>query len=480
MLESMETLIREHGMLPAGCRVLCAVSGGADSICLLHALYRLRPRLGFSLAAAHYDHRLRGEESDRDARFVAQFVSECCGRDRLPDGRELPAVPLYSGSGDVAARAALMGTGIEETAREMRYAFLRQAARQAGADLIATAHTADDNSETILFHLARGSGLRGLTGIAPVGGGLIRPLLSTRRQEVEDYLRYYGLPWREDSSNADDSYARNHIRHQVTPVLEELFPGFAARLTGYARRLQADDALLEEQAGRISAQARTLPDGLSLPSRLIADAPGPLAVRAARQLIAALNGGDRDCGAAHMESLVRLCRSGDPSARLSLPFGLTARREYDLLIVTRGPQAQALDPTPLALPGETQAPPFLVRALPAAYAGEPQGPFDFWLDARPAAAVILRPRRTGDTLRLPGRSEKTLKKWFIEEKIPRSRRDCLPVLDWDGRVAAAAGLGPDAAFLPREGQAAWHIIITPLLPREEDGAPSFGKEAEPC
>ena len=482
MLESMEALIREHGMLPRGCTVLCAVSGGADSICLLHALYRLRPRLGFSLAAAHYNHQLRGEEADRDARFVEQFVSECCGADRLPDGRILPAVPLFSGGGDVASRAALLGTGIEETARDMRYAFLRQAAREAGATLIATAHTADDNSETILFHLARGAGLRGLTGIAPMRGDLIRPLLSTRRREVEEYLRYYGLPWREDSSNADDAYARNRIRHQVVPVLEELFPGFSARLAGCAGRLRADEAFLEERARELSAQARSLPQGLSLPARIIADAPGPVAIRAVRQLIGALNGGNQDCGSAHLESLVRLCRSADPSARLSLPDGLTARREYDLLVLTRDAAPQALTPVPLALPGETQAPPFLVRCLPAVYTGQRQGPFDFWLDARPGGAVILRSRRTGDRLRLPGRPEKTLKKWLIDEKIPQSRRDCLPVLEWDGRVAAAAGLGPDAAFLPWEGQAAWHILITPLPPRPPGDEASFssGKEAKPC
>ena len=482
MLESMEALIREHGMLPRGCTVLCAVSGGADSVCLLHALYHLRPRLGFSLAAAHYNHRLRGEEADRDARFVEQFISECCGPDRLPDGRVLPAVPLFSGSGDVAAQAALLGAGIEETAREMRYAFLRQAARQAGAALIATAHTADDNSETVLFHLARGAGLRGLTGIAPVRGDLIRPLLSTQRGEVEAYLRYYGLPWREDASNADDAYARNRIRHQVIPVLEDLFPGFSARLAGCAARLRADEELLEEQARALSSQAQALPQGLSIPASLIAGAPGPIAVRAMRQLIGALNGGDQDCGAAHLESLVGLCRSQDPSARLSLPYGLTARREYGLVVLARDTAPQVLEPAPLALPGETQAPPFLVRCFPAVYAGQNQGPFDFWLDARPGTSVTLRPRRTGDVLRLPGRREKTLKKWFIDEKIPQSRRDCLPVLDWDGRVAAAAGLGPDAAFLPRSGQAAWHIIITPLPPRTGEDGPelSSGKETEPC
>ena len=167
MLRQIERFIREQDLIPPGSAVLCAVSGGADSVAMLHVLCRLRDRLDFTLAAAHYNHRLRGAESDRDQRFVEQFVQLCCGRHRRGDGTVRPAVPLYIGSGDVSAQARIRGTGIEETARDMRYAFLRQAAEEAGARWIATAHTANDNVETILFHLARGSGLRGLGGIPP-------------------------------------------------------------------------------------------------------------------------------------------------------------------------------------------------------------------------------------------------------------------------------------------------------------------------
>ena len=178
MLRQIERFIREQDLIPPGSTVLCAVSGGADSVTMLHILYRLREKLRFHLAAAHYNHQLRGAESDRDQRFVEQFVQLCCGQHRQGDGTVLPAVPLYLGSGDVAGQARLRGAGIEETARDMRYAFLRQAAGEAGADLIATAHTASDNVETILFHLARGSGLRGLGGILPKREEIIRPPVS--------------------------------------------------------------------------------------------------------------------------------------------------------------------------------------------------------------------------------------------------------------------------------------------------------------
>ena len=255
LLKTIENLIREQDLIPAGSTVLCAVSGGADSIAMLHILYRLRDKLRFRLAAAHYNHRLRGEESDRDQRFVEQFVQLCCGVHRRGDGSVLPAVALYTGSGDVAAQARLRGTGLEETAREMRYAFLQKTAQEAGADLIATAHTANDNVETILFHLARGAGLRGLGGIPPRRGNIIRPMLTVTRPQVEDYLFLHCLPHMEDSSNTSDEYTRNRIRHQVLPVLEEIAPGFAVRLADTAALLRSDEEVLTAQAQVLADRA---------------------------------------------------------------------------------------------------------------------------------------------------------------------------------------------------------------------------------
>ena len=156
MLNRMEELIRTHDMLPRNSTVLCALSGGADSVCLLAALDELREKLGITLCAAHYNHKLRGAESHRDENFVRELV-----KTRFPD------VKLYVGSGDVAAQAAAQGTGLEETAREMRYAFLRETARSVGAERIAVAHTADDNAETVLLHLARGTGLQRSCPCAP-------------------------------------------------------------------------------------------------------------------------------------------------------------------------------------------------------------------------------------------------------------------------------------------------------------------------
>ena len=459
MLKTVEAFIREQNLIPAGSTVLCAVSGGADSIAMLHALYRLRGKLNFRLAAAHYNHRLRGEESDRDAKFVAQFVQLCCGEHRQSDGTVLPAVALYTGSGDVAGQARLRGAGIEETARDMRYAFLRDAAVKAGADLIATAHTASDNVETILFHLARGSGLRGLGGILPRREEIIRPLLTATRRQVEDYLFRHSLPHMEDSSNHSDDYTRNRIRHQVLPVLEDISPGFLARMADTAALLRADEACLTSQAQSLADRAVPRNGGLSIPAEVIAGAPDPIASRALRLLLGRLWGGDQNCSAVHLNALLQLCRGRSPSAQVCLPHATNARRDYETLLLVPRLGPVPLEERPLLLPGELTCGLWRISVQAENYAGQLQRDWEFWLDRASVPSLDVRARRTGDRLTPPGRLGKTVKKWMIEKKLPRFQRDSLPILDCAGQVAAAAGLGPDRSFVPDVGRPAWHIVI---------------------
>lgn len=450
MLERMEELLRAERMLPRGSRVLCAVSGGADSVCLLAGLYRLREKLGFTLAAAHYNHNLRGMESRRDEDFVRELV-----KDRFP------GVELYVGGGDVAQTARARGAGLEETARALRYAFLEETAAAAGCDRIATAHTAGDNAETVLLHLARGTGLQGLTGIAPVRGGLIRPLLTTTRAEVEAFLEENHLPHVEDSSNSDDIYARNRVRHRVVPVLEELYPGFARRLTENAASLREDEAYLSRQAEELAKQARPCAGGLMISVSALNGVPRPIALRAVRRLFAEVRGGDDTCAAAHLDSVLRVCAAPSPSGEAHLPGGLVARREYEKLILCVDRPEADWRPVPLAMPGVTRAGEWEIVCAESIYSGESPSPFEVWLSFVDDGPVFVRSRKTGDTLKLPGRPGKTVKKWLVEEKIPRQDRDSLPVLTVGDRVCAVARLGPDAGFLPQAGAAAWHLRFVP-------------------
>lgn len=443
-------LCREHDLLPRGGHILCAVSGGADSVCLVHWLTRLREEFGFSVTAAHYNHQLRGDESRRDEDFVRSFLHTCC-----------PGVPLVTGSGDVAARATQNGTGIEETAREMRYAFLQQVAQQVGADVIATAHNAEDNAETMLLHLLRGSGLRGLTGIRPRRDNLVRPLLTTRRQDIEDYLHRYGLPHVEDSSNADERFTRNRVRRQVIPLLEQLQPKAVSHLGQTAQLLTRDEEFLTGLARQSLPDPQSVPGGLSIPACAIAQAPDVLATRMVRLLLDRLNGDGGKCTAAHLQDVTALCRGSAPSARISLPGGIVARRVYDRLeLALESPLCQ-LTPTPLPLPGQITMPCGTVTVRQVVYEAGPQTPHSFYLScSRTAGGLHLRSRRTGDELARPGRPRRTVKKILIDEKFPRFMRDTIPVLDCSGRVAAVVGLGPDALFLPAVGELCWHITCT--------------------
>lgn len=448
-LRAAQALCHEHRMISPGTHVLCAVSGGTDSVCLLHWLYGLRNQWGFTLTAAHYNHNLRGAESRRDADFVRSFVQTCC-----------PEIALIVGSGDVSGHAAQNKAGIEETAREMRYAFLQQTALDVGADVIATAHNAEDNAETVLLHLMRGSGLRGLTGIPFRRGNIVRPLLTTRRAEIEEYMRRYGLPHVEDSSNADERFTRNRVRRQLIPLLEDMQPQFIEHVARTTQILAEDEECLAAQARQIPAGLCPISGGLSVDAAAIAGQPNALAVRIARLALDELMHDGGKCTSAHLGALVDLCRSDDPSACISLPNGILARRVYGKLELLYEESAQELTCTQLPLPGQLNLPGGVITTRRMIYASNPPEPNSFYLSCDKVDGLSVRPRRIGDTLSRPGRSGHTLKKILIDEKIPRHLRDSIPVLDCGGSVAAVVGLGPDSAFLPAPGEECWHITYT--------------------
>ena len=453
-------------LIPPGSTVVCAVSGGADSVYLLDRLNNWRVSRSFTLIAAHYNHNLRGEESRRDEEFVRRFVAERCGGSRVvgPEGEyTLPPVELVVGSGDVAGEAKRRKAGLEETAREMRYAFLNETADRLEADFIATAHNADDNAETLLLHLLRGCGLQGLTGIWPLRGRLIRPMLEVTRAQVEEHLRVYGLSHVEDSSNAADDYLRNRLRHQVLPLLEELAPGFTGRSRSTIARLRADEDELSRQGSVLCGQALDIPEGIAVPARVFAEAPQALAVRAVRQLLARLNGGDAGCTAAHLEAAVELCRGTDPSARADLPGGLTARRQYDLLVLSRQHGKEPLPPLPLA-PGENRWGDWTILCEEAVCPGKAYlSPSEFYLKQ---GEYLIRPRTPGDRVKLGPRPGRTVKRLMIDRKIPAHRRGRIPVLAGPGGAAAVGGFGPDQGWLAEPGGPALHIV----LQGEENGS----------
>ena len=325
----------QFGLIPPGSGVLCALSGGADSMYLLCRLLEGRERYGWRVCAAHLNHGLR-ETAGRDEKFVRDW----CGR---------RGVPLAVGLEDVAGYARREGLSLEEAGRTLRYRFLGQAALEAGCPLIATGHHAGDSAETVLMNLIRGCGLKGLAGIPERRDNIVRPMLEVSRGEIEAYLKEHGVPHVEDETNDDVNYTRNKVRHQLLPLLEELNPQAAAHIAAAARRLREDEALLAAQSAPLLEEALDIPGGLALPVRALRDSPRPLALRCCA---GALDRAGLKGGAVHLERILALTLGDDPSAQLHIPGG-SVRRQYELMVFSPGPDPGP--PQPLALKAGEQA-----------------------------------------------------------------------------------------------------------------------------
>jgi tRNA(Ile)-lysidine synthase len=264
LAERLLKTIRKQGSVRAGDRVAAAVSGGADSVALLCLLLELRDELGIVLSVAHVNHKLRGEESEEDERFVAELARqhglELHAREVPVDGRQSSKV----GSGTGSEAGSGKRSGIEAVARELRYGFFRELARQGRVAKIATAHTLDDQAETVLQRIFRGTGIRGLAGIHPrivfeergrAFGGVLRPLLGFRREALREFLRERGQSWREDSSNRDDAFLRNRVRHRLLPIIGEEFGGAAIEhISELAEIARAEEEHWERAHPEIAAQ----------------------------------------------------------------------------------------------------------------------------------------------------------------------------------------------------------------------------------
>ena len=387
MLNKLREFSRQQKLIQPGDSIVCAVSGGADSMALLWALYLLKEEWDLDVSAAHFNHNLRGPESDRDEAFVREFC----------DGY---GIPLHVGSGTIVPGKK----GLEAAARDARYAFLKTLPGK-----IATAHTADDNAETLLMHLVRGTGLKGLGGIMPQNGNIIRPMLSITRQEIEEFLEEYAVDHIDDSSNAGDDFLRNRIRHHVMPLLKEENPKLSQNLSAMALRLRQDEEALAQQAAF---------DGAPQVEVLRNMAP---AVRARALEKFLKDSGVKEPEAVHIRQADSLVFSKNPSAQANFPGGLIIGRKYDILTVVSA---------------DTGENPYRIQCAPAEEIINNTDTFTVVT----VGNVSIRSRQAGDAIRLPG-GTKTLKKLFIDRKIPAAQRDSIPVLCDDLGILAVGGIG---------------------------------------
>ena len=436
-------------MISPGHRIVAGVSGGADSVCLLFVLLEYAKKRKFELAVVHVNHGLR-----EDAGEDAEFVRKLC----LQEG-----VPFFLREVNVGELAAREKRSMEEAGRMVRYQAFREVAESLCADRIAVAHNANDRAETMLFHLFRGSGIKGLCAIPPMREQIIRPLLCLERSEIECYLTERGISYRTDSTNDEDSYTRNRIRHHILPVAEQEVSSRAV-----AHMCRTADALseLEEYLELQTMEAeKSCVEPLTVDSALLminVERFGQLHIALRKRLLLALlkdmAPGGKDISAVHMEDVLALFeKEGNP--RIDLPFGIRAVRRYGVVFLERGqepcgktdcllhqkielPPAETSEPLSfdLGTAGQAELSVFFVKNGQKVLRNE----YTKWFDCdRILESPVFRFRQVGDYFSLAdgrgGTVHKSLKDYMINEKIPREDRDRMLLLAEGNHVLWLAG-----------------------------------------
>ena len=451
MTRRVEEFIRENKLCCPGDRILAAVSGGADSVCLLYVLVKLQKAWGFKLRVIHVNHQLRGREADRDEDFVRGLCK------RL-------SVEFTCKRVEVKALARKEGLSEEEAGRILRYQVFEEEALRWEDEAkkkneespspvrIAVAHHKDDDVETVLFQLFRGSGLKGLGGIPAARGRIIRPLLAVSREEILDFLSAEGLDFCVDSTNDSGDYTRNRLRHEIIPQIEALVNLRAGEhVLQTARRARQADAYLEEEAGKwlekfgireektasgvgagdekrllsFDADEEEQPLSFGADAEKLKNEPEILQTYVIKQMMGRAAGRTKDLGEVHVEAARRLLH-GQVGKQIDLPYGLTARRGYTMLWVEKGWKAREKN----VQEEEIFLPKLEIKVFSYEKAMEiPQNQYTKWFDCdRIKGTLSVRTRQTGDYFFLPGGGKKTVKSYMVDEKIPAGLRGRIPLL----------------------------------------------------
>jgi tRNA(Ile)-lysidine synthase len=409
----VQACIDAYGMLHSGAKVIVAVSGGPDSMALLSALYQLRQRCSLTLAVAHVNHQLRGEEARRDAAFVERQAMRF-------------GLPLYQTQVDVKAFQRTSGLSPQHAARQLRYAFLSSLQPKMDATHIALGHTADDQAETLLIRLLRGGGLAGLAGIPAIRPPFVRPLIAMSRHAILAYLRAEGIPWVTDSSNAHRTYLRNRIRLDLLPTLQEYNPQVIKRLNELADMLRADNVVLEEQTDALVKRAVHWPSRKKamIQSDTYNAAPLALQRRLLRRLVDILRPSAHTASFQHVEALRQLIHAGTVGKRLTLPGRLIAERHVDTVLLWNAQETPATTHScMLTIPGSVALPDLAIclhaEVIDALSSFDGVGPGQAHLDLEQSGlSLTVRFPRSGDCfhpLGAPG--YKKLNDFFIDKGI---------------------------------------------------------------
>jgi tRNA(Ile)-lysidine synthase len=433
LLRRVSKFIREHGLVKENQLLIVGVSGGPDSVCLLHVLASLRNTLGIELHIAHLNHVLRGAESDADADYVSRLAKEL-------------GIPATIGRRDVKVYRREHKLSLEEAAREVRYTFFSEIARSRGANMVAVGHTADDQIETILMHLVRGTGLAGLRGMQPlttlrsVGGTqlrVVRPLLEVRRAETEAYCAAHKLSPRSDSSNLLPNQLRNRVRTQLLPLLREYNPDIYEALLRTASAADSDLTYIEGQVAKLwGTVVREQPEGIAINRAKFSQLNLALKSHLIRSALQRLLGELQDIESVHIGSIIEALAK-PAGKRLSLPKGLAFQGDYDFGLITAKKSPHSPFPVleaehRLDIPGETELCGWRVRSRILKHRPEESGEekMKACLDLDVVGRkLIVRSRLRGDRFQPLGmESPKKLQDFMVDAKIPRAWRDNVPLV----------------------------------------------------
>ena len=440
--------IKEYGLIEEGDGIVAGVSGGADSMCMLRLLLKLRENIGFELTVAHVDHGIRGEAAKADARFVKDFCKENGIRFELAEA-DIPAIAKES------------GTTCEEAGRNYRYEFFCRTAEKYGCSKISTAHNMGDNAETVLFNIFRGSGIKGLKGILPkrpvkqkngTEFTIIRPVLCLSREEIESYLGQCGQSYRTDATNSEDVYSRNRLRNRILPEIKEYINnGVLGHIESLS--LQAEETMdfIEKQTDEYMNACEFICDasgaitGCRIDYRVTGGLHPVLRKNILRRAFEKVAGRLKDVEEVHILQVDGLY--GKQSGRkLSLPYGITAVKEYDRICLKKqdtGGAGKAQDPSVQGL--------ITFTVYDRAELGQdiPKGKNEKWFDLGKLGGVPkVRVCEKGDYLLIgPEKHKKSLNRFMIDNKIPKDERDKIPVLAVGSHVVWVAGYRQDESCL---------------------------------
>ncbi len=446
-LGKVKKTVDSFGMLSPGDVIVAGVSGGSDSMALLFALCDLRELYpDIDVIVSHVNHGLRGAESDEDA----EYVREAAGR--LNFSFECVRV-------DTEGFRKKRGLSLEDAARELRYDFFNDILAKRSAQRIATAHTLNDQAETVIMRLIRGSGSQGLAGIRPSVGNIIRPLINVTKLEAREYLQSKGVSWREDSTNSSNEFLRNRIRNELIPLLESYNPAIEQVLSRVAAVCAAEADFISAEAERkFKELARVVDEGVLGDTEKLLREPPAIRFSVMRKSILAVKGDLNSVSAKHLFSIDEVVRSGESSAEVNLPGGVVFHTGHGVFFFTREDELRKFPPTEIKNHGTHRVSRDLEVTVELTDDSSLWGAPDvgYFSPEKVGFPIALRSFSEGDRfVPLGMRGAKKLKDFFIDEKIPRFLRKKVPVFETRDGIIWVGGLRTDNRFKADRMKGPW-------------------------